>query len=267
MKIICIGAHPDDAEFYTGGTALKWVDEGHSVLLVSMTNGDIGHFRESGGALAQRRSREAHLSAERGGMQGITLGYHDGELQPTIEARKEVVRLIRRWEADIVITHRPNDYHPDHRYTSILVQDAAFMVTVPYFCPEAPRMERNPIFLYMMDGFQRPVPFRPDIAVDISGVIDRKVDMLDAMDSQMYEWLPWLHGTIDQVPAPGPGRKVWLRSTLEPILVKHTELAKPGLDKWYGKRKSKSVRQAEAFEICEYGHQPNDEEIRRLFPF
>lgn len=267
MNVVCIGAHPDDCECFAGGSAIQWARAGHRVLFVSMTNGDIGHFDMAGGMLARRRLAETRLSAERGGVHDLVLGYHDGELVPTLEARREVVRIIRRWEADLVLTHRPNDYHPDHRYTSILVQDAAFMVTVPHFCPEVPRLERNPVFLYLVDSFQRPVPFRADIAVDISDVMETKLLMLDAMESQVYEWLPWLEGRLVEVPADQESRRAWLREAWDGFFLPHTEIARPALRRWYGARRAKQIRYAESFEICEYGHQPNDDEIRRLFPF
>jgi LmbE family N-acetylglucosaminyl deacetylase len=267
MNIVCIGAHPDDCECFAGGSAVLWARAGHRVLFVSMTNGDVGHFAESGGVLAQRRMAETRLSAERGGVHDLVLNYHDGELQPTIEARREVVRIIRRWEADLVLTHRPNDYHPDHRYTSLLVQDAAFMVTVPHFCPEAPRLERNPVFLYLVDSFQRPIPFRADIAVDVTEAMETKFHMLSAMESQVYEWLPWLQGQLGEVPSNPNERRKWLEETWKSFFLSHTEIARPALKRWYGPKRASRVRFAETFEICEYGHQPDDEEVRRLFPF
>lgn len=267
MNIVCIGAHPDDCECFVGGTAVRWARAGHRVLFVSMTNGDAGHFAMGGGVLAQRRAQEARRSAERGGVHDLVLGFHDGELEPTLEARKEVVRIIRRWEADIVVAHRPNDYHPDHRYASILVQDAAFMVTVPNFCPETPRLERNPVFLFMVDPFTKPSPFRPDIAVAVDEVMDVKLDMLDAMESQVYEWLPWLEGHLESVPADSASRREWLTRQWEAFFRNHTTIAQPALKKWYGAKLAKAIRYAEPFEICEYGHQPSEEELRRLFPF
>jgi LmbE family N-acetylglucosaminyl deacetylase len=267
MNIVCIGAHPDDCECFVGGTAVRWVRAGHRVLFVSMTNGDAGHFAMGGGVLAQRRAAEARLSAERGGVHDLVLGFHDGELEPSLEARKEVVRIIRRWGADIVIAHRPNDYHPDHRYTSILVQDAAFMVTVPNFCPETPRLERNPVFLFMVDPFTKPAPFQPDVAIAVDEVMDVKLDMLDAMESQMYEWLPWLEGRLETVPKDPAARREWLAKTWEPFFRNHTRIAQPALKRRYGAAQAKRIRYAEPFEICEYGHQPSEEELRRLFPF
>lgn len=267
MNICCIGAHPDDCEWFAGGTAVKWARLGHQVLFVSATNGDIGHHEVTGGGLAQRRIAECERSAEIAGVKSLILGHHDGELQPTLDARKEIVRIIREHRADMVITHRPWDYHPDHRYTSVLVQDAAFMVTVPHFCPATPRLDRNPVFFYMSDPFTKPAPFRADVAVDIDEVMDVKWAMLDAMESQVYEWLPWLEGFLDKVPPPGPGRIEWMRNAFAPHFLGVRDLAREAIGKWYGAEHATRVRFVEAFELCEYGTQPSDIDIRGLFPF
>ena len=267
MNVVCIGAHPDDCECFAGGAGLRWAGEGHRVLFVSTTNGDAGHHAMGGGALACRRAAEAKASAEIGGVQELILPNDDGELEPTLELRKEITRIIRRWEADIVITHRPNDYHPDHRYTSVAVQDAAFMVTVPQFCPETPRLERNPVFLYMADSFTKPVPFRADVAVDVTDVMETKLDMLDAMESQVYEWLPWLENQLDSVPEDRAARRLWLAETWKPFFQTLTDLSRNALKSWYGERAAKAIRHAEPFEVCEYGNQPSRDELRRLFPF
>ncbi len=267
MNIVCIGAHPDDAEVFAGGTCVRWARLGHRVLMVSMTNGDIGHHEMAGGPLAKRRAAEARLSAERAGVMDLVLDNHDGELEPTLALRKRVVEIIREFQADIVLTHRPNDYHPDHRYTSVLVQDAAFMVTVPHFCPSAPALPKNPVFLYLMDDFKKPVPFQPDIAVDVTDVMDVKWLMLDAMESQMYEWLPWLDGALATVPEDREARRQWLEKAWAPFFTEPARRARKALETWYGKKTAASIRFAELFEISEYGHQPSREEIRRLFPF
>lgn len=267
MNIIVFGAHPDDCEVFAGGSCVKWANAGHRVLMVSMTNGDIGHHEMAGGALAKRRAVEARLSAERAGVRDLVLDIHDGELEPTLAVRRRVVEIIREFEADIVLTHRPNDYHPDHRYTSIVVQDSAFMVTVPHFCPAAPPLRKNPVFLFLMDQFQKPAPFQADIAVDVSDVMDVKWSMLDAMESQMYEWLPWLDGILESVPVEASARRDWLQRTWDPFFRAPTSVGRAALEKRYGKRHATRVKYAELFEICEYGHQPSEQEIRRLFPF
>ena len=176
LRIIVFGAHPDDAEFKAGGTAILWAKQGHHVKLVSVTNGDIGHWQMAGGPLAQRRTAEAAKADKILGAESEVLDIHDGELEPNLENRRKITRLIRQWQADIVIAHRPWDYHPDHRYTGVLVQDAAFMVTVPFFCPDTPVLAKNPVFLYSSDRFEKPYPFRADIAVAIDEVFDQKLD-------------------------------------------------------------------------------------------
>ena len=187
LRIICFGAHPDDCEIRAAGVGALWAAKGHQVKFVSVTNGDIGHWRDAGGPLARRRKAEVERADQLLGVAAEVLDIHDGELLPTLENRHMITRLIREWKADIVMSHRPNDYHPDHRYTGVLVQDSAFMVAVPFFCPDVPPLKNNPLFLFYPDGFQKPNPFRPDIVVGIDQVIERKLDALDMLESQFYE--------------------------------------------------------------------------------
>lgn len=266
MNIVCFGAHPDDGEVYAGGTLVKWAREGHRVLLVSMTNGDIGHHELSGGALAVRRRAEARLSAKIGGFDDLVLDHHDGELMPTMELRREVVKIIREWKADIVLTHRPYDYHPDHRYSAMAVQDAAYMVMVPNFCPHIPALKKNPVFLYMMDDFTRPTPFRIDVAVDVDDVMEVKWAMLNAMDSQFYEWLPWIMKSSPPPPISSDARQAWLVNTWAPYFKSRTDKARAALGIRYGESRAAAVNHAEYFELCEYGDCPEPETLRALFP-
>jgi LmbE family N-acetylglucosaminyl deacetylase len=201
-------------------------------------------------------------SARRLGIEYEVLDNHDGELLPTLDVRRQIIRQIRLWKADVVIAPRPNDYHPDHRYTGVLIQDAAYMVVVPNIVPDVPPLRRNPVFLYQQDNFQRPNPFRPDIAVDIDSTWEKKVDALDAHVSQVYEWLPWVDGRLDSVPKDPAERRKWLGGFRSGRI---SDAVRAALVKWYGDRAAK-VQHAEAFEICEYGRQPKDDEIRRLFP-
>jgi LmbE family N-acetylglucosaminyl deacetylase len=263
IRVIAIGAHPDDCDIGAAGTAAKFAALGHKVKFLSVTNGDAGHQTMGGGALAKRRRAEAMESARRIGIEYEVLDNHDGELEPTVEVRKQIIRRIREWNADIVIAPRPNDYHPDHRYTGILVQDAAYMVVVPNVVPDVPPLRKNPVFLYFQDGFQRPNPFRPDIAVAIDDVFDKKIAALDSHVSQFYEWLPWVDGDLDKVPADAEARKRWMADRRRRPL---TPAVAAAIAKWYGSDRAKQVSVAEAFEICEYGRQPGEEDLRRLFP-
>ena len=264
LNIIAFGAHPDDCDQRAGGVAAKFAALGHRVRFVSVTNGDAGHQVEGGGALAARRRAEAKEAGRRIGIDYITLDNHDGELLPTLKPREDIIRQIRLWNADLVLAPRPNDYHPDHRYTGVLVQDAAYMVVVPNITPDTPALRKNPVFMYFQDNFQRPNPFRPDVAVSIDDVIEKKYDMLDAHVSQFYEWLPWVGGTLEKVPAAAADRKRWLR---ENRMWQPNAAVRETLAKWYGPERAKAVKSAEAFEICEYGTRPDEAMIRKLFPF
>ena len=262
-RIIMLGAHPDDCDQDGGGTAILFAKMGYAVKFVSVTNGDAGHQAMKGTELAKRRYAEAQEAGKRFGVTYDVLDNHDGQLMPSLEVRFQIIKEIREWDADIVIAPRPNDYHPDHRYTGVLVQDAAYMVAVPDIVPGTPALKKNPVFLYFQDGFQRPNPFRPDIAVDISSVFAQKIHALDAHESQVYEWLPWIGHYADQVPSNKADREKWLAKDRD---IKITPAVRTSLEKWYGTDKAAQVQHAEAFEICEYGTQPNDDEIRKLFP-
>jgi LmbE family N-acetylglucosaminyl deacetylase len=272
LRIICFGAHPDDAEYKSGGCAALWAEAGHKVLLVSVTNGDIGHWAMAGGPLALRRSEESAEVAKRlgEGVESRVLDIHDGELMPTLENRRKITRLIREWNADIVIAHRPWDYHPDHRYVGVLVQDAAYMVTVPFFLPTVPPLKKNPVFLYSSDRFQKPYPFEADIAVDVGSVFDKKVAALTALVSQTYEG--GALGSAEKMAAAPPEsqpelRAEWLKERWVKRQANEAKQFRDALNRWYGEEEANKVQYAEAFEICEYGQQPTDDEIRQLFPF
>ena len=268
LHVIAFGAHPDDCELQVGGTAARWAKQGHHVLFVSVTNGDIGHWREAGGPLALRRKIEVDRAHEILGIQGVILDNHDGELEPTLENRRTLTRLIREWNADIVLGPRTNDYHPDHRYTGVLVQDAAFMVTVPFFCPDVPAMKKNPVFMYYTDRFLKPAPSKPDIVVSIDPVIDQKLDALAVMVSQFAEG--GANGSADLYPGDPAGQQQRQRQVRENFSRRFhavTSRFANELAAWYPGDAGKSVQHAEAFEVCEYGSQPDKAQLKRLFPF
>ena len=269
LRILVFGAHPDDAEFKAGGTAAKWAKAGHHVKLVSVTNGDIGHWQMAGGPLAQRRTAEVQAAAKKLGTHSQVLDIHDGELVPSLENRKLITKVIREWKADIVISHRPWDYHPDHRYVGVLVQDAAFMVTVPFFCPDSPPLKTNPVFLFSSDGFQRPYPFKPDVAVSIDDVFEQKLDGVHELASQVYEG--GASGSEEFVRSVPPekdvaGRKAWLKSRWQDRQSREADKSRAVLQEMYGDEVGKAVKYAESFEICEYGRRPSAEELKKLFP-
>jgi N-acetylglucosamine malate deacetylase 1 len=272
LRIIAFGAHPDDCELSVGGTGAKWAAQGHHVKFVSCTNGDIGHWGMAGGPLARRRAAEVKKCAEILGNQVQVLDIHDGELMVTMENRRLICSLIRDWQADIVISHRPNDYHPDHRYVGVLVMDAAFMVTVPHFCPGVPHLTKNPVFLFTDDEFQRPNPFTPDIVVAIDDVIEKKLAALEALESQFYEGGcaggPHLVPDAKDAAAVAARKKQVREEFLSyPYYSETAKRFRAVLVQQYGKDRAEKIRYAEAFEICEYGRKPDQGEIKQLFPF
>lgn len=268
LRIICFGAHPDDAEIGVSGTAALWAAKGHAVKLVAATNGDVGHWSEAGGPLARRRKVEVERAAKILGTTVEVMDNHDGELMPTLENRKAVTKLIRQWKADIVISHRPNDYHPDHRYTGVLVQDAAYMVTVPNYAPDVPHLTNNPVFMYFSDRFEKPNPFQADVIVDVDSVMEKKLDGLLGMTSQFYEG--GANGSADLISTDPEKQKQRWAAVRQRFVDRQKNVAdkyRKNLEEWYGKDRAAKVQYAEAFEICEYGRKPDKAELKVLFPF
>jgi LmbE family N-acetylglucosaminyl deacetylase len=267
VRLLIIGAHPDDADFAAGGTAALYRAAGHVVYMVSLTNGDAGHHQQAGPPLAQRRRAEAAAAGAVIAAPYEVFDNHDGELMPTLENRRQVIRLIRTFKPDLVLTHRPNDYHPDHRYTSQLVQDAAYMITVPAIVPEVPHLASNPVIAYLPDDFQRPYPFEPAVVVDVGSVLDKIVGMMHCHTSQFYEWLPYNTGTVNQVPADEAGRRAWLLEQVQERLRRRANQYRDLILDLYGLQRGAQVEYIEAFEACEYGAPLDATARRRLFPF
>lgn len=264
LHIIIIGAHPDDPD-KVGGTAYKWAQLGHNVLMVSLTNGDAGHQSIKPKELAKIRREEARKAGEVIGVRYITLDNHDGQLMPTYKNRLEVIKLIREQKADIVIFPRPYDYHPDHRYTGTLVLDAAYMVTVPAILRKVPFLGKNPVFLYMSDGFVHPEPFKADVCVSVDDVIEKKLEMYHQHKSQMYEWLPFNRGALNEVPATDSERRIWLGKTR--VTGSQAEPYRNKLIELYGQEKGSKIKYCEAFQDSGYGTRLTKENIEHYFPF
>jgi len=267
LHVLVFGAHPDDCEGKAGGLAAKYADLGHRVKFVSHTNGATGHHEIGGVELARRRYEEAQAAARVLGIEYDVLDNHTGELEPTVHYRKEVIRIIRGFEPDLVMSHRPYDYHPDHRYSGMLVQDAAYIVTVPNMCPLTASVRINPVIMYLGDGFQRPIPLRPDIVLDIDDVVERKLDALHCHESQMYEWLPYNSGNLDEVPEGDADRRAWMGERRAQAFQRIADTYRDRLVEIYGETRGEAVRHAEVFEVCEYGSALGEARRKTLFPF
>jgi LmbE family N-acetylglucosaminyl deacetylase len=265
LRLLIVGAHPDDADYHAGGTAALYRAAGHVVKMVSLTDGSAGHQTQHGPELAARRRVEAAVAGDVIGATYDVWDVPDGQLFPTLENRLRLIRLLRSFRPDLLLTHRPNDYHPDHRYTSTLVQDAAYMVTVPAVAPDTPHLSRNPVIAYLPDHFQKPNPFSPTVAVDVAGVAGQIAAMLACHVSQFFEWLPYNGGYADEVPADGAGRRRWLETKLRARLRQAADRFRTLLVQTYGPDRGGRVECAEAFEPCEYGAPLDDAARVRLF--
>jgi len=266
VRVLVVGAHPDDCELKAGGAAALWAEGGHVVRFVSATDGGAGHHEIGGVELVRRRREEARRAAEALGVESLVMDAKDGELEPTIENRREFIRLIREFRPDLVLTHRPNDYHPDHRATSVLVQDAVYLVTVPNVLPSVEVMREMPVVMYLSDSFQKPNPFVADVAVGIDAVLERKVDAVHCHASQFYEWLPWNMRVEERVPRDEAGRRAWMR---EARVAPDREAARKWSERLvelYGASRGGEFQYAEAFEACEYGARLSGDKLRKLFP-
>ncbi|MGI6336007.1 MAG: PIG-L deacetylase family protein [Eubacteriales bacterium] len=269
MRILAIGAHPDDCDLCFGGTAALFAKAGHAVKFISATNGDTGHHVIGGGQLARRRYKETQESAKLAGIAEYEVfDIHNNGLTPDIPTRERFIKAIREWKTDLLFTHRTVDYHPDHRATAQLVQDSSYAIIIPNVCPLTPVLTKAPVILYFADRFRKPCPFTPDVVVDIDTTIDTKLAMFRAQESQVFEWLAYTNGNLADIPADPDARDAWIRT--ETSLKRSYE----GADRFrqeliakYGELRGSKVKAAEAFELSEYGRQPADGELAELFPF
>lgn len=265
-RILVIGAHADDCE-NVGGICLKLMANGHRVKFLTLTNGCSGHQTQMGGGMAVRRKQETERVADDFGIEYEVLDNPDGALTTELFYREQVIRAIRAYGPDLIFTHRPCDYHPDHRATSVLVQDAAFLVTVPNICPLTPVLRYMPSVFYIADGFQKPYPFEPRLIFDVDDVIDRKVEMFHRYTSQMYEWLPWVGSIADtNVPETDAERIPWLKREFLGRGKVFADRWRTELIRKYGERGS-AVEYCEALEPCEYGSTLTEQELREVFRF
>jgi len=266
IRALFIGAHPDDCEYQAGGLAAKYRRLGHTVKFVSVTNGDAGHHKIGGLELARRRLVETQRVAEEFGIEYEVWDVPDGYLVADIPNRDRMIRSIRAFKPDLIFTHRLNDYHPDHRATGTLVQDASFLIRVPNICPDTPAIEYRLAILSLRDGFTKPAPFTPDVIVAIDDVLDEKARMWHAHTSQFYEWLPYIDGYEAEVPLSDHERLAFTRRRIEAMERQITEGFRDLVLARYGEQEGRAVCAAEAFEVSEYGRPLPPDEIDRWFP-
>ena len=267
LRLLILGAHPDDAEYHSGGLACIYRSLGHTVKMVSVTDGGAGHHRLTREELVPLRRIEAGRSGETIGAEYVTWNNPDGSLLPTLDVREQIIREIRRFQPDILLTHRPCDYHPDHRAVGQAVQDASYMVTVPLVCPDVPALRSDPLVLYMPDRFTRPNPLRGDIIVDVGEHVETVTRMLACHHSQFFQWLAYNHGYEDELPDDPESQfrflLTWYRNHLRPM----ADIYRDRIIEVYGQQRGAAMNYIEVYEISEYAAALDDAKRRELFPF
>jgi LmbE family N-acetylglucosaminyl deacetylase len=265
-SLLIIGAHPDDAEYHAGGLATIYRALGRRVKMLSVTDGGAGHFRRTTGELVPLRRQESAAAGEVIGAAYETLDFPDGQLVPSIEVRQRIIQEIREFQPDLVLTHRMCDYHPDHRATGQVVQDASYLITVPLVLPEVAPLFAPPVFAFMADLFTRPTRLRADVVIDIEQSLDSVVSMLACHRSQVYEWLPYSEGILEAVPDDEGERKEWLRDWYIQHVMPRADHFRTEIIAAFGEARGEKIQFAEAFEISEYGASASLERLRELFP-
>ncbi|WP_168205306.1 PIG-L deacetylase family protein [Bythopirellula goksoeyrii] len=266
-KLLIIAAHPDDAEYHAGGLATIYREHERPVKMLSVTDGAAGHFERNASDLITLRRFESSNAGKVIGAEYETLHFPDGQLQASLEVRHRIIREIRMFRPDLVLTHRTCDYHPDHRAVGQAIQDASYLVTVPRILPELPALTQPPVYAYMPDLFTRPVRHRADVVLDIADYVDVIVKMLACQHSQVFEWLPYEEGTLETVPDDDQERLVWLRDWYTRKIRPRADHFRSELVEAFGKENGNTIEFIEAYEICEYGVQPDALRRRELFPF
>ena len=267
VRVLIFGAHPDDCDFMSGGLAALYVKHGHVVKFVSVTNGDTGHFNQGGGALARRRQAEAKASGKVLDIEYEVIDLHNGELTPSVENRKVIIRLIRLFKPDLVLTHSPDDYHPDHRCTSTLVQDSAYVVTVPMNLPLTPHLMHNPYYGYIFGTPTRSPSYWPDIIIPCDEVIEKKLRMIFCHESQVLEWMPYNQNALHEVPQGKAAQRKWLDRMYRTRLARFADHYRDLLVAQYGEKIGKKVRYAEGIQISPFGASMDAKAVAKVFPF
>jgi LmbE family N-acetylglucosaminyl deacetylase len=266
LRLLILGAHPDDAEYHAGGLACFYRRLGHVVKMVSVTDGGTGHQRLTREELVPLRRAEAAASGAIIGAQYVTWDFPDGHLEPTLAVREAIIAEIRSFAPDLVLTHRTCDYHPDHRAVGQAVQDASYMVTVPLVCPKVPALRQDPVVMYMPDRFTRPAPLRGDVVIDVGEHVETIVRMMASHRCQFFDWLAYNHGYAQRLPADDAGRFAFLLDWYQNHLRPMADLYRDELIAAYGKKRGKKIEFAEVYEVSEYAAQLDDAARARLFP-
>lgn len=267
LRLLILGAHPDDADFSAGGLAARYCALGHVVKMVSVTDGGAGHHERAPEELRRLRTEEAAAAGRVIGATYEVWPFPDGELEPTLEVRRRIIREIRTFQPDLVLTHRISDYHPDHRAVGQAVQDASYLVTVPPICPDVPAIFSDPVVAYMADLFDKPCPLEADVVLDVTDQVDTISAMLACHTSQFFEWLAYEEGVLDTVPPDTDidARRAWTRAWYARHAGPRADRFRDALVTRYGETRGRKIEFAEVYEISEYAGSLTPQRRRQLF--
>lgn len=185
MNILCVAAHPDDIEILCAGTLARYACEGHTVTMAVFTSGNMGDTVIPPPELARIREEESRAAAGVIGAKLIWCGVMDEHVFPDPEQRRIMIDVLRQADPDVIFTHAPNDYHPDHRYVGQLVFDSYFQKGLPHIPGQSyPACRFGQSLLYYMDNLGG-IGFLPTEYVDITDVFETKKNMLACHKSQL----------------------------------------------------------------------------------
>ena len=261
-RVLVLGAHPDDAEIHAGGLLARHAAIGSAIRIVSVTDGRSGHHEIPPPDLVTIRREEARAAGQVIGADSVTWDFPDGGLQADLALRAGIIREIRSFMPDLVLTHRLWDYHPDHRAVAQAVQDASYLVTVPHIASDVAALRRDPVVAYMVDLFSKPYPFEPHVLIDAGAELDTMVRMMACHASQVFQWLPYHDGFLDSLPDGEAERTQWLSQWYLGLC----GLRRNHFAKQLSAHGKASAQVVEAYEISEYAHPLLPAERERLFP-
>lgn len=266
LNIVIVCAHPDDPELAAGGITARYLELGHNVTYIVTTTGDGGHHEMDRQALGKRRYDETRKVAKYWGIDYVIMDNHDGQLEPSLKIREELIRVLRKYQPDVIISHGLDDYHPDHRYTGQLVADTAYMLNVPLCVPDAPIARKDVVYCNIS---YKPCDKAPaTVLVPYDKYLDRKIDSVHFHESQIYEWLPWTENVDPKTIAKDEeGRINFLKDRWLPEWETVRKNYAPAIQQHSADQQSNPSKYYEAYTASLWGSPLTPKNVKKYFPF
>jgi LmbE family N-acetylglucosaminyl deacetylase len=260
LSVVIVGAHPDDCEIFAGGLTVLLRQSGHKVTYIVMTNGNAGHYKMTKDVLQAVRFAETRKVAACLDIDYEIMNIDDGCVEPSLRNRQMLIRLLRKYQPDIIITHPSDDYHPDHRYTSQLVTDTAYVLNVPLYVPDVAAMKKPVVYCHMCS---KPQPGTVTVLVPTDKVMAQKILAVHQNTSQIYEWLPWTENVDPNIiPEDEQGRIKYLKNRWLPEWEKAAINFRNQLEHY----NAGNERFVEAFSASRYGFPLTQANASNYFP-